>query len=100
MIKFHIHLAECLDLSLSVGSITAQRLAHHPSPSESQIQEERALSQLPKVSPLVVFFLDKGNSDVSLLLMIPIPFAKLCEVDERIHGQPENLFCVTVYGTQ
>ena len=43
-----------------------------------------------KVVPLVIFFLGKGISDVSILLMIPLPFAKSCEVDERIRGQ--NLF--------
>ena len=43
-----------------------------------------------KIVPLVIFFLGKGISDVSILLMIPLPFAKSCEVDERIRGQ--NLF--------
>jgi hypothetical protein len=37
----------------------------------------------------VKFFLVKANSDVSILLMILLPFAKLCEVDERMRG--ENL---------
>jgi hypothetical protein len=36
---------------------------------------------------VVIFFLGKGISDGSLLLMIPLPFAKLlCKVDERIRG--------------
>jgi hypothetical protein len=43
-----------------------------------------------KIVPLVIFFLGKGISDVSISLMIPLPFANLCEVDERICGQ--NLF--------
>ncbi len=43
-----------------------------------------------KIVPLVIFFLGKGISDVSILFMIPLPFAKSCEVDERTRGQ--NLF--------
>jgi hypothetical protein len=41
-------------------------------------------------SLLVMFFLGNGNYDVSFLHIIPLPFVKLCEVDERIRGQ--NLF--------
>jgi hypothetical protein len=80
MIKSHAYLAECLDLS--VGSIVSGLLAH------PLIFRRKA--HFSKVSPLWIFFLDEGNSDISLLLMIPLPFAKLGEVNRRIRGQ--NLF--------
>jgi hypothetical protein len=43
-----------------------------------------------KILPLEIIFLGEGISDVSIVLMIPLAFAKLCGVDERIRGQ--NLF--------
>jgi hypothetical protein len=48
------------------------------------------LSHVQNERTLVIFFLGKGISDVSILPMIPLPFAKSCEVVERIRGQ--NLF--------
>jgi hypothetical protein len=49
------------------------------------IQEERALFQNVTAGDILL-----GNSGGSLLLMFPLPFAKLCTIDERIRGQ--NLF--------
>ena len=68
-------LLECIDSKLHIHSLTFKRKLHFSSES-----------------PWVMFFLLKGNSDVSISLMIPLSLAKLCEVDERIRGQ--NLFQV------
>ena len=80
MVTFHNHLTGYLDLS--VGSIVSWQLAHS--------LMFKMKEHFSKIEPLVIFFLGKSISDVSILLMIPLPFAKSCEVDERIRGQ--NLF--------
>jgi hypothetical protein len=51
------------------------------------VQDETALFQNvtidSRMSPLMFLF-GKLIFDISILLMIPLPFAKFCKVDERI----------------
>jgi hypothetical protein len=80
MIKYHTHFAGYVDLSL--GSIVWC----------IQINSFmfRMKLHFSRTSLLMIFLLEKLTSDVSILLKIPFPFAKLCEIDEHIRGQ--NLF--------
>jgi hypothetical protein len=81
-------------LSLCQWSIICQpgRLVHRK--KFFHIQNETALFQdITTVTPLMMFLLRKLTSNVSIKsisLMFPLPFMKLCEVDEHIRGQ--NLF--------